>query len=366
MQAGSSASVLAFIQKVYELLLPVRTTGYVNTALTAIETGATVSGNAITALPTTCQGFPGDLGLPDGAAVITWNSDTKKFQAVTTKSNFNGLNVDVAKFCFPAELWYRANSRLHTSTQPITSAVDVHAKSVFNRGAWAGDENSVLGQYSSGTTKLFTPNGIVMSNTTIVAVTDPLQYAVGRVDFKLAASTTTPLKDAENKEFAPDAFKITGVLIGQQSPVDFLFQSKFAAESDPLYTIYDNQIETGASSINASVFTHTLALETKANQKVNVAIELQNNDSQKRSIMTKSGNVSQIIPFGCKFYVVGEITPGTDNKVITQDHYTTITFTLKDLTKAYYWIPDLNTTDLEFSLGVIDWKLSTPASAVMQ
>ena len=93
--------------------------------------------------------------------------------------------------------------------------------------------------------------------------------------------------------------------------------------------------------------------------------------------MTVNGDVAQIIPANCKFYIVGQIDPANPatgstaptgaaaDKAIAQDHFTTVTFNLTDITKAYYVVPDLNTADLEFTLKVIDWKLSTPAEAVM-
>ena len=377
MEAGSSANVLAFIQKVYELLLPARTTDYVDAALDAIEAGATVSDGAVTALPAACQNFPGDLGLPDGAAVIAWNNTDKQFEPVTTKNNFNGLNIDVNKFCFPAELYYRSNSRIHTSSQPLLSTLtpQQNAEAVFNKANWAGtDDTSVLGQQTTSGTALFTPNGIVMPNTTIVAITDPLQYAVGRVDITLEAAAT--LTDAEGNTVDPTKLAITGVLIGQQSPVDFKFNSTFAADTDPLYMIYDSQIETAAAAIGATTPTHTLALETVKDQKVNIAIELQNNTGE--SIALATGDLGKIIPNGCKFYVVGQVDPAQPSassaiptgaaagKVIAQDFVTTLHCTLNDITKAYYVIPDLNTADMEFSLSVLDWKLSTPAGVVLQ
>lgn len=378
MQAGSSANVLAFINKVYELLLPARTTDYVDAALDAIEAGATVAAGAVTALPAACQNFPGDLGLPDGAAVIAWNETNKAFVAVTTKNNFNGLNIDVNKFCFPAELYYRANSRIHTATQPFISTLtpQQNAEAIFNRGKWAGTDNtSVLGQTTTSGNALFTPNGVVTASTTVIAITDPLQYAVGRLDVKLAAAAN--LKDAEDNTVDPTKLAITGVIIGQQSPVDFKFNSKFAAEGDPLYMIYDSKIDAAAATIGSETPTHTLALETAKNQKVNIALELQNNTGE--SIAIATGDLGKIIPNGCKFYLVGQVDPANPasagsivasspaaGKVIAQDYITTVTFTLNDITKAYYVIPDLNTADMEFSLEVLDWKLSTPAGVVLQ
>lgn len=377
MQAGSSDNVLAFINKVYELLLPARTTDYVDAALDAIEAGATVAAGAVTALPAACQNFPGDLGLPDGAAVIAWDETDKAFKAVTTKNNFNGLNIDVNKFCFPAELYYRANSRIHTASQPFVSTLtpQQNAEAIFNKGKWAGTDNtSVLGQTTTSGNALFTPNGVVTAGTTVVAITDPLQYAVGRLDVKLAAAAN--LKDAENNTVDPTKLAITGVIIGQQSPVDFKFNSKFTAETDPLYMIYDSKIDAAAATIGSETPTHTLALETAKNQKVNIALELQNNTGE--SIAIATGDLGKIIPNGCKFYLVGQVDPASPasagsivasspaaGKVIAQDYITTVTFTLNDIKQAYYVIPDLNTADMEFSLKVLDWKLSTPTGVVL-
>lgn len=379
MKAGSEASVLAFIGKIYELLLPAKETDYVADVLKKIlnvESLPTEMPEKLTSLPIDFKGFPGDTGLPDGAAVITWKVTDEThmaYEAVTSKINPEGLNVDVTKFCFPAELYYRANSRIHTSELPLLSA-----ESVFNKAKWAGDaSNSVLGQETSSGA-VFTPNGIVMPKTTIVAITDPLQYAVGRLDVRLVAkdaanNTLTELTDADRKAVNVNDLKITGVIIGQQSPVDFKFNSTFAdAETDPLYMIYDNQVEAYIND-NESV-THTLALETSDGQEVTVAVEVQNT-STTNSIMIEGGDLAQIVPPSCKFYLIGKINPaypaadsetpkGSDNKVINkaiiQDHYTTVIFNITNLAKAYYVVPDLNTTPLELSLGVDKWRLSTP------
>ena len=84
--------------------------------------------------------------------------------------------------------------------------------------------------------------------------------------------------------------------------------------------------------------------------------------------------LAQMIPPGCKFYLVGTLDPAgkapTDevysNYVFKQDYVTTVTFTVSDLTKAYYVIPNLNSVSLEFQLRPIDWKLSTPTSVLLK
>ena len=75
---------------------------------------------------------------------------------------------------------------------------------------------------------------------------------------------------------------------------------------------------------------------------------------------------------GCKFYLIGVLDPtdtasdGTaknviDDKVFLQDHVTAVALTVSTLANAYNVIPDFSGDQLEFSLGVLDWKLSTPA-----
>lgn len=377
MQAGSSASVIAFVQEIYDALKNSSSANGVSTVISAIENSnyVTVSDGKLS-FKEDYQGYPTtDLGLPDGAAVILWNETSHSFEAVTSKNNFNGLNADVTNFVFPAELYYRANSRIHTSEVELTD-VNTQAPAIFNRAAWGNLESdnntSVLKQQLSGN-NLFTPNGMVYNTTTIVAITDPLQYAVSRLDLKLTASGETLEDNADTPNPIPvSSLKITGVLVGQQSPVDYLFHSKWANEGDQLYTIYDSKIDEDASAFNASKFTHTLVMETVKDQEVNIAVEIQNNSDF--DIVT--GTDKHIVPPGCKFYLIGQLNPqeknadntykfGYDpdvpekNRVFCQDHMTSVTFTVNDLRNAYYVIPPLSSTQLEFSLAVASWKIST-------
>ncbi len=396
MKAGSYASVLAFVQEIYDALKGSSGTDVENVlkAILSEENLPSPLPDKVT-LPSEWVGYPTtDNGLPDGAAVIEWketienNVLTKgEFVAVTDKNNLGAMNVDVTAFAFPAELYYRANSRIHTSEVELTD-VNTQAPAIFNRTAWGNlesdDNTSVLKQQVSGN-NLFTPDGMVYNTTTIVAITDPLQYAVSRLDVRLEAkdvnTTLEKLVDIAGTEFDITNLPITGILVGQQSPVDYLFQSKWEQDGDhPLYTIYDSAIEGAINAKDdhdADVYTHTLVLETAKDQTVNVAIELLNNSGE--SILTRvpGDTEDQIIPNGCKFYLVGQLIPTAQdgyvedgenwqNRVFCQDNVTQVTFTVKDLTKAYYVIPPLSNVELEFSLGVLDWKLSTPSSTILK
>ena len=383
MQAGSSASVIAFVQEIYDAIKNSTATG-VSDVLTAItsSTYVDVSTAGKLSFKETYQGYPTtDLGLPEGAAVILWNESNHAFEAVTTKNNFNGLNADVTNFVFPAELYYRANSRIHTSEVELTD-VETQAPAIFNRAKWDVDNGSVLEQpiTNGSSEKLFTPNGMVYNTTTVVAITDPLQYAVSRLDLKLTASGTTLQDNADTPNNIPiSKLKITGVLVGQQSPVDYLFHSKWAKDGDPLYTIYDSKIDEDASTFGASEFTHTLVMETLKDQPVNVAIELQNNSD----IDIVTGADRHIVPPGCKFYLIGRLNPQEKNaddtyrfgyesnvpeknRVFCQDHVTEVTFTVANLQNGYYVIPPLSSTKLEFSLGIADWKISTSVGGELE
>ena len=374
MKAGASASVEAFVQQIYDALKGSVTVDYVKPVLKAIlcvtNLPETLPDAANVTLPDDCDGYPADCGLPDGTAVIQWNPTSKKFEAITNQNNLGALNVDVTNFTYPAELWYRSNSRINTDYE---SRAEDYATEI----TWEG----VLGTYLEEISA-------VNAATKSIAIRRQLQYAVGRLDLRLEAkngnTTLTSLVDKAGTSFNVSDLPITGILVGQQSPVNYLFQSKWQGDTDPLYTIYDSAIE-GTINAEANVYTHTLVLETAKDQPVNIAIELQNNSGE--SILTRvpGDDEDQIIPNGCKFYLVGQLviksedgnggytyienyseTDPAKNRVFCQDHVTQVTFTVSDLTKAYYVIPPLSNTDIEFSLGVINWKMSTPGTAILK
>lgn len=371
MKAGSSASVIAFVQEIYDALKASSSASGVNNVLTAITNTnyVTIDEDGVIAFNDTYENYPGDVDLPDGAAVIEWDETNKKFKAVTSKNNLGAMNVDVTNYVYPAELWYRTNSFINTD---IESRAEEYTKEAND--TWP----KVLNQYA-------VEYGSVDGGTKSVAVRQQLEYAVSRLDVRLEAkdgnTTLEKLVDIAGTEFDLAGLPITGILVGQQSPVDYLFQSKWEQEGDhPLYTIYDSAIEgtiNAKDNDNKDVYTHTLVLETAKDQTVNVAIELLNNSGE--SILTRvpGDTEDQIIPNGCKFYLVGQLIPTAQdgyvedgenwqNRVFCQDHITQVTFTVSDLTKAYYVIPPLSSADLEISLGTNPWIMSTPAGFEME
>ena len=171
-------------------------------------------------------------------------------------------------------------------------------------------------------------------------------------------------------------FTVTGILIGGQKQVGYDFKPTTETTT---YTIYDNITKSNetisATGTTASNTNYTLALETGADQVVNVAVELLNNGADFEG-------ADGVVPAGCKFYLVAQLTPdptldnvsGTLNQVFKQDHKTIVTFTIKaglpkndasfptggntvGLGKAYNTIPDLRTPQLELGLSVdMTWQ----------
>ena len=395
LNAGSSADVQEFVTRLYNSLAFAKDQNKVKDVLKVITDNTNVETGVFT--NTDLAGYPANIGLPDGAAYITWVTTATTehpyghFEVATDKSNTGALSVDVATYTYPASLWYRANSRIHTSTLKVAGdtpdAIHNTVKGYFTTpDSWDKTETNVLNQ-TVGSDALFTPQGIVSVDprTTIVAITNPLQYAVARLDAKVALSTAITaeegkyyLEDNKKKIEVVDGttFPVSGILIAGQNNVDWQFLPVTAPTSS---TIYDNQLSTSGycvKTVSAETDTQmalrTLVLETVKNATVTIALELVNQSGQ--DIVT--GADDHIVPPGCKFYLIGQLDPKATTgvtapatahgKVFRQDQVTTVTFRIGDLKQAYNVIPDLTNPQLEFSLGVTDWKLSTPVGIELE
>ena len=363
--AGSSADLQALVQDLYTKLSDAS-----NATATAIKTAILTKATADTdgkltfdsslgdtSNPTAC--YPSKIYLPDGAAVVLWNTTNNAFEVVTAAQNF-GVNVaQLTKYVYPASLYYRANSQISIDDRD-THAEDYTAATTTSWDRKTSDTeydaNSLLGKYP-------THQGVVTVNTKSIAMEEQVQYAVGRFDVKLKAAAAT-LVDGEDASIAlgTQNFPITGVIIGGQKQVDFEFKPVASAAE---YTIYDNQMATTSYLLtstltddNLPVVNRTLVLETaEANDAVvKFAVEFQNNSG--KAFVGKDG----IIPNGCKFYLLGELdmsklTNPTVPSIFKQDYVTTVIATVQDLKNAYNIIPDLRAPKLELGLSVnLEWQ----------
>ncbi len=360
-ETGSSASVRAALQTIYESLKP-NTDAMSKAVIAAItaNSNATISDAGVVTLKTDLQEFPGNLDtpIPDGCALVKWNATSNKFEAnLSGKSATGQLTQKPSDLVYPANLQYYANTTLVSSNADQSSAYD-------GTNNWA----TILGKYTDGTT--------VGSTTRSVALKDQIQYAVGRLDLTVKAAAAS-LKDREGNAVTvtDKAFPISAVIVGGQKEVGFDFNPTGSTE----YSIYDNAVPsawttTGVSSTAASAVNHTLVLANAENTSVNIAVEFTNNSG--KEFVGKDGIVGK----GAKFYLIATLDPTTGTKpdgvtisqVFKQDFTTTANLTInanagttpgstttydKGLANAYNVLPDLRTPKLSLGMSVnLTWQ----------
>ena len=387
LKTGSSLDVQAAIEDLYETIKG--NTDDVSTAIKAKILDATYVtnvpaatdpdpatlsfdaklGNSFTKVEGKTLYFPFDVNLPDGAALLSYNSSSKTFtQETDGEGNTNtGVTPGVtpgivetiayADFVYPASLYYYCNSGIKTSNSSKQNEYD-------GVQDWA----TISEKYTDGFS--------VSTSTRSVAILDPIQYAVGRLDMTIKTANNTLYDKNGDAYDATAGFTVTGVLIGGQKAVGF----DFIPNGTKLWTIYDNIQKSQPSALTAtttaSPVNYTMALETAENTSVYVAVELINNGADFQG-------VDGVVPAGCKFYLVAELNPSTDNttegskvtssestghKVFKQDFKTFANFTIaqgtsgstdntKGLAAAYNTIPDLRKPELELGLSVdLTWQ----------
>ena len=385
MKAGSSRDIQAAVLDLYQSLY--KNTDDVSKAIVAaILTKATAPatpdgsltfdntlGQVATTITATSEDntYPGNVNIPDGAAVLSWNTATPKVAtqkvdgSITNIQNITGKFTD---YVYPASLYYVANSGVVTATTSQKANYDGSKE-------WAG-AGGILEGYTAGKS--------AQSSTKSIAIVDQIQYAVGRLDTKVTAAAAKLYDRKGDAVDGTDAtrFPITGVLIGGQKGVNYMFHQNGTTE----FTIYDNIVKAGAGTFPYATTTgsdvnYTLALETAADQAIYVAVEFLNNSGQDFQ------GFDGVVPNGGKFYLVAQLDPtaasgvtgyvaGSVDKVFIQDYKTLANFTISagisntdpswvdgttentgGLGAAYNTIPDLRTPKLELGLSVnLQWQ----------
>ena len=373
--AASSASIQAAVQALWDIVLDddngfseddkdvVRTRILGSDTKTATIDATT---NKVALTGSDLTGYPANLHLPDGAVTIDWtDSDDPQINGST------GLDViDLTKLVYPAALYYRANSTIGVSATETVS-------NNYGEASWETISNT-------SSTTYYTWNGTVDGNTRSIALHDQIQYAVGRLDLKVAAENST-LYDANGTAVSvnTDGFPISAILIGGQKNVGYDFTPGSYTGTVNSYTIYDNVMNgtvaakvtgtDGGTNRTLVLETASSTLETGACKQVNVAVEMTNNTGA--AFRGKDGDV----PAGGKFYLVGVLdidnnkTSGDRTKIFEQDFITTASFTIKQgtpadeldegtkntkgLGAAYNVIPDLTISNLEVAFSVdLTWQ----------
>ena len=315
---------------------------------------------------TNWDGFPASIGLPDGAAVIRWNGTSFTPQiSYTSLADINGVN----RFTYPAEIYYYGNSRIATSN--IDDRQEVYENE--NNKEW--DEVLTSGYE-------YQDNATVTHNTRSIAIKEPMQYGVARLQVKLLPTTST-LKDAKNNSVTimeKKSFPLTGIIVGGQMPVGFDFSPTTSypvySESAMMY-IYDSQVKTSGTSGDEYFYlsayenpkmTNTLVLQSYDHKIVPIVLEFIN-DSDKDFV-----GLDGIVYRGTKFYLVAEIDPEqfkddprTDirDRVFTQDFTTTLNMRVTGLSKAYNVVPNLLSPRLELGIELVSqWASTTPEEII--
>ena len=286
--------------------------------------------------------YPASIKLPDGAAVVQWNSTEKKFNPVlqtTTQANINSLN----RFVYPAPLWYYANSRIKTSYTDQYENYNNDWKVVLDEHE--NDDATVKGDEVS------------------VAIKDELQYAVGCLQLELDAATS--IKNREK-------YQLTGVFISSQYPQNFDF-TPVDDDATKECIIYDKKIEDGFTMASTDKKNYTLVFQTPDNKDVRIALEFKNkSDKELKGIETMDLDghpLKSTIYAGTKFYLVGTLnlpTPTTEDhtkRVFTKDYITYGKVIIKDLSQAHPYLPDLLDPRLEVGIEVeLKWIPAEPTN----
>ena len=361
--AGSSTNVLATLQKLYDAI--VTETGTLRDAIIGnmkigdtandvlhLTAGTTLAWND----NVTFKDYPTSIDLPDGAAYIAWSAGVNNKFITVIDGNFDnvdnrpsqgtnpeifGTGVALNHYATPAPLYYRANTKINVDD-------DTH---LDNTTVTTSNWTTILAQYEE-------QQGEVTPATRSVALINPLEYAVARLDAALLVDPSTvdagvsTLLDKDNVGTNAADLELTGVLVGGQYAVDFEFTPITASGTEKPYIIYDNTINpadatttpvtpiTLASNIGKTsnyIVNHTLVLPSKADDNINIYFELRNNSDH--DITTQTG----LVPPGCKLYLpITAILESTDHYVFQQDKATTLNVTISNLKNACNVVPSMD------------------------
>lgn len=356
MKAASANSLLIAMQTLYDNLPSI---GAENVKTAIVGEGQSVfkvtGGKLAWNTDNYAANFPENVGLPEGVAMVEWNSgESKFFQAMP---GGNSYTVDAAKICYPAALYY------YIGTNAKTLATE-YADWSTNMGTatdWDGYDWTTNGW-----------GGEVTATTRTVALEDNVQYAVGNLKTTVRCTAGSLPDNADELgtqgkvNYVPvgGGFPVTAIIVGGQPDkvgYDFTGGTKFD------YNIYDKfPADYKAANVTSAPSTanYTLVLDNSKdgnnNKTVYFALELTNNSG-----INFYGH-DGLIANGMKFYLIGELDPknatfsGTGARptnVFTKDYVTTANVKISSLADAYVTIPDLRAERLSLGLSVdLTWQ----------
>lgn len=334
--------------------------------------------------------FPCEQGLPEGAALLTYDSNSG-FSYVSngyigSAAEGSKKNVGVKDITYPLPIVYFCNTPVKAGDEEIAKSEWQTTTSTWDSwDKWSTWANQV----KLSTRSIALRNNI---NYGVAGLVTTVKCATKQLEDNKAANISG--ESNQIITIPTDGFKVTGLIIGgQPSKVNWQFVDEFtpASGSDRPNVVYDNVTNNALASTNESSKIYTLVFDnwksvtgSDTQEAVNVAIELENGD-------TEFYGQEGIIAAGQKFYLVGQLNPATatnsssfawpkygtetdklpesykdrypvktgtsNNRVFIQDYTTTAKFTISSLKNAYVTIPDLRATKLQLGLSVdLTWQ----------
>lgn len=352
----------------------------------------------------TGEGFPMNLGLPSGAALMRFDTRIIAGAPAEVVSMLKSIpsygmgsassSLDIRNYRYPAELMYWTNSSIRTNDEPVESTLYPKTVATWDVTDWDGWDS----------------NSKVISSTRSVAITKEVNYgtALLKTTVKYGADL---IHDNRSGIFNEDdqvidvkknanMFKVTGVLIGG---VEDEVGWDFLPRNNNFNTMIYDRLGTSQQfyipqypSTSGPVYTMTWdnynnSLEPDAQGVVFVAVEFVNNTG--KDIW---GGLN-LIRNGGTFYLVGKLDPtkeaslknlptkkvggvdvidlSRDNfnyppfdangetisapRVFMQDYMTNVVFSFNkhSMRNAYVTMPDLKSSNVSLGLSVdLEWE----------
>lgn len=344
--------------------------------------------------------FPKNFKLPEGATQLNFDATSKQF-AYQTNYNTSGMpNVSnaftVGSYYYSPELLYFGNTPIRVSQKEhLVSEYPENVTAWHTAANWPTTDTNNKPDWSNGASH-------VQSSTRAVAMINDINYGNALLETQVGYKVTTLQdnnsvihtgEDNNTINVNDNSFKLVGLLIGGQSKKvgwDFLP----LAGSDKGY-VYDNVIAdknipaSGVSNPNYTIVFDNYTTATGGQERVYVALELQNNTGQ------DFYGMHGLIKNGGLFYLIGELNPNAtelaaitwpDNnyyqippydangasqpvpRVFIQDYVTSATFKIGQysLQYAYLTVPDLRSSSVTLGLSVdIQWRTGLNFSEVV-
>lgn len=356
------------------------------------------------------EGFPTNLNLPKGAAIMTCarsDAGNMVFGYLDAIPAY-GMKADplpITNYRFPPELIYWANSGIYVSDYATDKLPDIP----HTVADWAVDSN--------WSKKYWTPNGTISSTTRSVALMKQVNYgtALMKSTVQVTANPLSDNKKANTGEsdgeipVGSNSFKVTGIFIGgipdvvgwdfvrkddnlpagmTSNPYDKMIYDKVSTDvyvpvapsvSNPLYTLVWDSYRPKFSDEETNVVTG-IGDKEDYQASIYVALELVNNTGK------DFWGELNLIRAGGTFYLVGKLDmqsvkdktiefpdekffhypPFYDDgqtvkvkRVFMQDYMTDAKFLIgkESLKHAYMTIPDLRSSQISLGLSVdLEWQ----------